>query len=56
MGPSFQNLVPVASAAAENRVCGEQGGGDEQSTVGDSFVPKPHVVRSSHGWGKVTET
>lgn len=47
-------ILPVASAAAESRVCGEQGGGNEQSTVGDSFVPKPHSVRSSHGWGKVT--
>lgn len=27
MGPSVQNLGPVASAAAENRVCGEQGDG-----------------------------
>ena len=56
MGPSVQNLGPVASAAAESRVCGEQGDGDEQSTVGDSFVPKPPVVRNSHRWGKVTET
>lgn len=37
---SFHNLVPVASAAAVNRVCGGQGGGGGQSIVAHGSVYK----------------